>query len=439
MKTASRKLWLGASGLGLIGLAIGVFLWLSTPRSIPAELPDIPSATNLSASPPPTAPTVVDSPPVTLTSPTLPPIDYPPGSIGHECGVNEFPPYHWYSNQDSVARRGLANSPYDSNGDWKELEGECQAALDNQFNATNPYLWFDATKNRLFAFVVIDKPLTFARLFADPVGDLARVQEALARPECQLGENAESNWQLHETCHADALLNYALITRFCYNDGVRNRTRQYYWEEDNPTPTQDRSMWIQRLEGAWVDLQCESLDPTLNLQSEVHTELRVQLRMLYPAAPKRDLDGILIELAARLGDDAAALTRTVIRLYDKIYSDEGYKHGRFADWFTNLFEPTKLFTKHPPSVDRLRQILPLFSKNIGAGGGSFMVIDHEALVQHLCTPPYFTNLSEDDIIADSDSCRTVINELRLQIDNNRVMQELIATFEDVAMRLEVYE
>ena len=436
MKTASRKLWLGASGLGLIGLAIGVFLWFSTPRSIPVELPDIPSATNLSTSPVPTpAATVSPPPPTKLVVPRLDPVDYPPGSVGHACEVNEFPPRagYWFLEPEQRRRRGEKNPLLALRNE------ECKAALDNQLYATNPYLWFDNTKNRQFAFIVIDKPLTFERLFTDPIGDLARVQDALTRPECQLGENAESNWQLHDTCHADALLNYALITRFCYNEGVSNRTRKMYWEEDNPTPAQDRGMWIQDLEDDWVEEKCKSLDPTLSLQLEVHTELRVQLRMLYPAAPKRDLDGILIELAARLGDDAAALTRTVIRLYDKIYSDEGYKHGRFADWFTNLFEPTKLFTKHPPSVDRLRQILPLFSKNIGAGGGSFMVIDHEALVQHLCTPPYFTNLSEDEIIADSDSCRTVINELRLQIDNNRVMQELIATFEDVAMRLEVYE
>ncbi|MYK42701.1 MAG: hypothetical protein F4039_01230 [Gammaproteobacteria bacterium] len=438
MKTARVKLWLGAGGLGLLALGVGVFLWLNTPRPLSPESPAIPTTTNLSASPATTA--VVDSPVAAIVSPPLPPIDYPPGSVGHACGVNEFPPRVGYYDLDAETRRSLKNSLFDSNGDWKELEDECQAALDNQLNTTNPYLWFDNNKNRQFAFVVIDKPLTFARLFADPVGDLARVQDALTRPECQLGENAESNWQLHDTCHADALLNYALITRFCYNDGVRNRERQYYWEEDNPTPAQDRQMWIQTLEDAWVDLQCESLDPTLNLQSEVHTELRAQLRTLYPAAPKRDLDGILIELAARLGDDAAALTKTVFRPYDKIYSDEGYKHGRFADWFTNLFEPTKLFTKHPPSVDRLRQILPLFSKNIGAGGGSFMVIDHEALVQHLCTPPYYTSRwVDEDTVPDPPSCREIVNELRLQINNNRVMLEVIATFEDVAMRLDVYE
>ncbi|MDE0094731.1 MAG: hypothetical protein OXO49_09560 [Gammaproteobacteria bacterium] len=436
MKTTSLPLWLGAGGLGFIGLTIGVFLWLSPPRSIPPDPPAIPTTTNLIASPTPTAPTVVDSPPVTLTSPTLPPIDYPPGSVGHACGVNEFPPHHWYSDLDSDTSYSLENDPFDSNGDWKVLEGECQVALDNQLNATNPYLWFDNTKNRQFAFIVTDKPLTFARLFADPVGDLARVQDALARPECQLGENAESHWQLHDTCHADALLNYALITRFCYNEGVRNRTRQYYW--NNETPEQDRSMWIQDLESAWVRRKCKTLDPTLNLQSEVHTELRAQLRTLYPAAPKRDLDGILIELAARLGDDAAALTKTVFRPYDKIYSDEGYKYGPLAGWFTNLFEPARLFTKLSPSVERLRQLVPLFGKNIGDDGGKFIQFDHEALVQHLCTPPYYNTLSDSLIAPDPPSCREIINELR-QEALHLPMLEAIATFEDVAMRLEVYE
>ena len=432
MKTASRTLWLSASGLGLIGLAIGVFFWLITPQSIPPELPDI-SPTN----PVPTlAVTVSPSPPTELISPPLPPVEYVPGSIGHDCGVNEFPPFHWYLDLDSETRLNLEDSPYDSNGDWQVLEGECKAALERHLYETNPYLWFDATKNRQFAFINIDNPLTFERLFTDPTGDLLRVQVALARPECQLGENAESEWQLHETCHADALLNFALITRYCYNEGVRNRERKYYWEENNPTPKQDRSMWIQSLESGWLEEKCASLDPILDLQSEVHTALRAQLRALYPTSPMRDLDGILIELAARLGDDAAALTRTVIRPYDIIYSDEGYKYGPLAGWFTNLFEPAKLFTKHPPSVDRLRRLVLLFGKNLGAAGGKFIQFDYEALAQHLCAPPYYTSVYDKD--PDPPSCREVINELR-QEELHTPMLEAIATFEDVAMRLEVFE
>ncbi|MYK44420.1 MAG: hypothetical protein F4039_10095 [Gammaproteobacteria bacterium] len=440
MKTNLRvKLWLGAGGIGLLALGVGVFLWLGTPRVIPPEPTTIPTTTNLSASPAPTPPaeSVGDIPPAALVGSPLPPVDYPPGSVGEACGVNSYLSRVEYFDSDYKTRSGLENSPFDSNGAWKPLTDGCLTALDNQLYTTNPYLWFDSTKNRQFAFIVTDQPLTFERLFTDPVGDLLRVQEALARPECHPRDDPKSNWKLNETCHADALLNYALITRLCYGEWVSDRTRTYYWAEDNPTPEQDRSMWIQDLEEVWVHLQCESLDPALDLQSEVQTELRAQLRALYPDSPNQTLGGILIELAARLGDDAAALTRTVITS-DRFYWNDGYKYGPLAGWFTNVFDPYELFTKLSPSIERLRQLVPLFGKNIGAAGGKLIKFDHEALVQHLCTPPYYDTLSDSLIAPDPPSCREIINELR-QESLRPPMLEAIATFEDVAMRLEVYE
>ena len=73
--------------------------------------------------------------------------------------------------------------------------------------------------------------------------------------------------------------------RFCYADftdsGVTNRPRQYYSKKDHPTPEQDRSMWIQLFESGWVrNIKCASLDPNLDLQLPVHTELRQQIQAL---------------------------------------------------------------------------------------------------------------------------------------------------------------
>ncbi|MCY3626115.1 MAG: hypothetical protein OXG88_00530 [Gammaproteobacteria bacterium] len=442
------KLWLGIGGLCLIALNVVVFLWLrSTPPPITAELPTISNnpITTASPTPTPTAPTA------TLVSPRLPPVDYPQGSVGHACAVNEFPPYHWYSDLDYDTRRNLENHPfYDSNGDRKVLKGECNSALERHISSINPYLWgaHDENRpvNRAFSFIVIDNPLTFERIFADPAGDFARVQEAFARPECQLGHNAESNWELNEICHADAILNYALITRFCYNNEYQNgyknwvseRTHQYYLEEDKPTPEQDRRMWIQNLEDRWVKRKCETLDPNLNLHSELHTELRHQIQALQPEQYNRVSLKTLIELAARLGDDAAALTQPSFPVaYKRSYHDydEGYKHGPFAGWFTNKFEPTELFVKYPPTVDRLRQVLSLFSNNLIDRDRRFVAIDHDALVQHLCTPPYY---DPDNDHPEPASCREIINELRQESHLPSMLEE-IATFKDVAIRLDVYE
>ena len=311
---------------------------------------------------------------------------------------------------------------------------------------TPPYYWGAQDEkrpvNRAFDFIVIDNPLTFERIFADPTGYFARVQEAFTKPECLLAHNAESNWELKETCHADAILNYAFITRFCYNDSyhgydnwVTNRPRPYYSEENNPTPAQDRQMWIQSLESRWVREKCKTLDSNLNLHSKQHTELRQQIQKLQPRVSNRLGLSTLIELAARLGDDAAALTQPPMHVaYSRsLHFDEGYQYGPFAGWLTNKYE---LFTiKDPPSVDRIGQALSLFAKNLVGKKGRRVIIDHEALVQHLCTPPYY---DPDNEYPNPPSCRTVVIKLRQQALHHTTLN-LIATFEDVAMRLDVYE
>ncbi|MXX94840.1 MAG: hypothetical protein F4039_04805 [Gammaproteobacteria bacterium] len=447
MKTDRQAIvWVSAGALGLLTLVVVFFVSFNTPRSISAESPGVlPDPTMIATTS--LAAEVPSSPLPELVVPRLPPVDYSPGSIGAACKVNEFPPYHWYYDLDAETRRSLENSPYDSTGDWKEIK-ECEAALERHIYAINPYLWGVQDENtrkiRSFTLIDIDNPLTFERLFTDPLGDFARVQEVFARPECQLRQDADSNWNLNETCHAESIFNYALIMWFCYDDGVSNRTRQYYWEEDNPTPEQDRAMWLQRMENNWVRRKCETLDPNLDLQAPMHTELRQQILALQVhdyehyenAKGMKSLDMALVELAARLGDDAAALTQSH---GGPGFVGQGYKYGPLAGWFTDVFHPTELFIKHPPSVERIRQLVPLFANNLVANGGKAIKFDHEALVQHFCVPPYYTSIYDKDPVPEPPSCREIVNELRQELHDNQTFLDLIATFEEVAMRLDVYE
>jgi len=432
------RLWLSAAGLGLLVLGVIFFVVFNTPRSISAESPVVPPAPTIIATTSPAA-EAPSSPLPELVVPRLDPVDYPPGSIGHACEVNEFPPRNLLFYQSFETWSRLMKNY------WAALENEkCRTALERQVNSTNPYLWGKENdtsgRHRVFTFVNIENPVTFARIFTDPVGDLARVQKSLARPECQLGQDAESNWQLHETCHADAIHNYALITRFCYNEGVSDRTQEamhHYKRKDNPTPEQDRSMWIQELEADWIQEKCKTLDPILDLQASVHTELRKQILALQVNDYEhyewglKSLGAPLIELAARLGDDAAGLTQG--------YS-QGYKYGPLVKWFPyDLSDTTNLFTKHPPSVDRLRRFMALFTEHQTATDKTF-VYDQEALVQHLCTPPYYTSpWVDEDTVPEPPTCRSVIDDLRQELHDNKTFLSYIATFEDVAMRLDVYE
>ena len=444
MRTTARYLWLSTGALSLLALGIGIYLLFKTPPPSTAAPVVIPTT------PPPAPSFLASAEPPPVANPQLDLVDYPPGSIGAACEVNEFPPYHWEPDPDHP-QHSYSNDPYSAIED-----PECFDALERHLYAINPYLWGTqddkhVNANRTFSFIVIDNPLTFERIFKDPVGDLARVQDAFARPECQLGQDADPDWQLSETCHADSILNYALLTRFCYNNmrrnnhknGVVNRDRQFYWEDDNPTPAQDRSMWIQFLEGDWIREKCDTLDPTLNLHSELHTELQAKIHSL----AKGKFDATLINLAARLGDAAAALTSSsTIRPGRHIYNEQGHKYGSFADMFSGVF--SKLNTKHAPSVDRFRPLLPLFSQRVGVKGkrtgikgNDFVVFDQEALVQHLCKPPYYAypTLADIPTAPPPPSCRSVIADLRLEYHDNKIYLELIATFEDVAMRLDVYE
>ena len=282
--------------------------------------------------------------------------------------------------------------------------------------------------------------MTFERIFKDPKSDLARVQETLARPECQLGEKGEKNRNLNKTCHADAIHNAALVMYFCYYEGTRVN------EEDwapvpQDSPERDHTMWIHALEYHWVKEKCESLDPKPDPLSPSYTKLHQQIEQLIDHNEESgyyEADVELLKLAARLGDQAAGLT--------SIVSSE----GRFSAWFSrSWFDPANLSTKHPPSIARLRHFISLFAGKTTEDWKSF-VVDYEALVRHLCTPPYsditdhpsFARIRQTSPIEphlEPPSCREIVAELRQELHDSPTHLGHIDTFEDIAICLDVYE
>ena len=465
-------IWLSV-GLSLLGVVV-IFLFLYTPRSSTEEKPAVRTTKTIIATSSPgidnssVQQEVVDRQKLMVDDlPKLPPLDYPPGSIGDACGVNDFPNREWsiellkwsesQTIEDFFRKFGFTSrfSPRDRSTHWSPLENEisknalendkCRIALEQQVKQINPYLWGrendESFEDRAISFVVIDNPMTFERIFKDPKSDLARVQEALARPECQLGENGEKNWNLNKTCHADAIHNTALVMYFCYYEG--DRAHDEYWTPvPQDSPQRDHTMWIHALEYHWVKEKCESLDPKPDPRSPIYTELYQQIGQLIDHNQETgfyDADVELLKLAARLGDQAAGLTRI------------GSSEGRFAGWFNHSwFDPANLFTKHPPSIKRLGQFISLFAAKTTKEGKPF-VVDHEALVRHLCTPPYSYNEDREPPLApfrqtppieprpEPPSCREIVAELRQELHDNQTYLGYIDTFEDVAIRLDVYE
>ena len=451
-----RWLWSAGIGLGLVAVVVTGIL-LNTNSRTTTETPFL-GVSEPSNVVPPSLPA---SEPLVLIeeSPELPLLDFPPGSVEEECGLNDFPPYHLRGSRGT-------NSPFNAEGEWVALESEeCRTALENHISGINPYLWGATNESRPFAFVKLESPLTFERIFADPTGDLVRVQDALSRPECLLKQGTETNWELKESCHADAFLNYALINRYCFDGGIRSRSRTVYWKEENLTWEQDRFLWKQALEDAWVKRKCEELDPTLELQ-EYQTELAEAFMTMADAkmllsmteseivARKEYLDDAIgepghlvsvffyptiIELAARLGDDAAGLVQPVrMTVGVLLYRDEGYKYGRFAE-LLNSPAWMELSVKKAPSTERFLQTFQMLAR---VDTRKLIKFDWEWVAQHLCTPPYYKDWREtapEEPSEPHQSCRAIINEIYRQGIKFPPLLDTMAKFERVAMELDVYD
>ncbi|MYF02337.1 MAG: hypothetical protein F4227_05065 [Gammaproteobacteria bacterium] len=379
--------------------------------------------------------------------PQLPRIEFSLGSVEEACGLNDFVPYHFDDLNDEYA---WPKSLYDASGNLAEFfseSDECRSALDSYINTINPYLWVAAGTSEVvspFAFVLSDEPLTFERMFSDPTGDLARVQDALSRPECLLTDD-DTNWEMKETCYADAFLNYALFNRFCYGNATRYRVRHYYQEEDNPTPEQDRLMWKQALEDAWIERKCEEFSPELELTKKQYPELVMLLQSLGDPEIKGNASlEILIELAARLGDPTAAFTQPYYAYggtnFGAIYRDEGYKYGRFSGLLTSG-EWQEFSVKKEPSTDRFLRTFKMLALASARRPNPLDEIefDWEFVARHLCEPPYDNPYRDSEESTKPQSCKEIVHELRQRDIKFAPLLNTLDKFEQVALELEVYE
>ena len=438
---ASRWLWGAGFGLVLtVVVVVCVFLdtqnrTLSTPvaKEISKPNADIPSAQ-------PTAKllgTAVE------TQPQLPHLDFPPGSVEEACGLNGLPTYSIRVSYGTIIAKTLDRT--------KALESDaCQTALEAHMSAMNPqqYLSGAPESASLAELVVLDEPFTFERIFADPDGDLTRVQDALSRPECLL-EGDESNWELKETCHAEALLNYAFVNLFCFGGGIKSRIRpversvSYF----NPTLEQDRILWKQDLEDSWMTAKCAALDPTLELSGEHYPLLHaivISLDDTKRTPFSKGSDALLVELAARLGDDVAGLSQIVISGDGAWrFQGAGYKFGRISN-LVEMGEWSRFAVKKVPSTDRFLKAFYLLAKLDSPKSDPQYEIefDWEFVARHLCEPPYFYHtLSSVQPVENREhsSCKEIVHEIRQKGITFPPLVKVLNKFEQVAIEVGVYE
>ena len=437
-----RGLWGTCAVLGLtVAVVVCVLLVMNNRAdSNPAVLETSEPSTAVSSS----LPTPITEVTEVAATPQLPRLDFLPGSVEEACGLNEFPTY-WF------ARGGLSSN-------WghhiKALESDdCRAALEAHMTTTNPYhfLMGGPQVARLAEFLVLENPLTFERIFEEPSVDLARMQNALARPECLLVPT-ETNWELEESCHADAFVNYALVNLFCFGGGVENRFLPVRKGERDPTVAQDRLLWKQELEGEWVTQKCEKLDPTLEFTPEHYPELHALVMSLHEPKMKSPLHRnssleLLVELSARLGNDAAGLAEPIggpfTHINWKFYS-QGHKFGRFSNLSESEDWRVHFAFKGEPSTDRFLKTFHMLARlNASrADPRDEVEFDWEFVVRHLCEPPYFERTWESfREIENTDhlSCKEVVHEIRQQGITFLPLTLALEKFEQVALELEVYE
>ena len=409
--------WLCVGGCGLAVGVIVVFVFLRANGSNPLTTLTSDSPAPVSGMEVSEANAATKAPPEVATSmePALPPLDFPPGSVEEACGLNEFPAY-WNGEEDVLQDWNWAVVPTNEKGEWLVLESEeCHVALENHINALNPYifLWGEGLY-RATTFIVLENPLTFERIFADPTGDLTRVQDALSRPECLL-QGDETNWELKETCHAEALLNFALVNRFCFGEGIDRRLTSAW--DDNPTPEEDRFYWKQRLEEEWLKKKCKTVDSTLKLTE--YWEPDQMLSYFHDQETPGDdflaqwaqVQAGLIELSARLGDDTAGVTEG-LHIHRWRFNEEGYKYGRYS-WLLTSDEWKKFVSKRQPSTDRFLRTFKMLV-TVGAhrpDPRDEIEIDWDRVARHLCEPPYYREnkwLYHDKKIPELKSCKEIV-------------------------------
>ncbi len=463
----ARWIWSGVFGLAVV--MIVAFILLRAPSSnsrTSLNIDQPPSVTELDGTSPIDATEVSEV--VMKTGLTLPPLDFPPGSVEEACGFNDFPPYH----------------PSTFESDWDSriplTSEECWSAMETHINTINP---FHSVRNsdsrRPFEFVGLEEPLTFGRIFADPAGDFLRVQDALSRSQCLLTDD-EINWELKESCHAEAFLNYALFNRICLGSGWEQE-QTYSSNINDLTPEQDRLAWKESLEEEWVEMKCDSLDQTQEFSSELYPELhKLVMSFQNPTTRiKKSAQELLIELSARLGDEAAGLTASFpqhsIR-HPALYYEEGYKFGRFAALLSSTTWQ-ELALKQVPNADRFFQIFHMLAKAESREDDTIEAIqfDYGQLVQHMCVPPttealdyitadgYIARFTKADIeellelepeelreleigpdgvedFLEPKSCKEVVHEIRQQREITFLpLIDVLDRFEKAALELGVYE
>ena len=349
--------------------------------------------------------------------------------------------------------------------EWSaEFDGENPQISEECLSAFGEYMKREARvlgRESILQLIIFNDPMTYERIFRDPLGDRERVLEALSRPECQFTDNELIRWELKETCHADAFANYINFLRVCKYEGYLSR-----WialkEDDyalfgirpdrdpwDDLESEDKLLLLKKhLEHSWARDQCERSGlPNLEFKSDsADTDFYQMLELVgqrvSEGEPVLSDDSIgtfqensnkadaaeqfLLAIAARLGDEWASHEYTGTDRW-RLDSWDHYVQSQHP-WRTQT-DSLKGFLSSAPSIPQVVKAVEL----VLALENDEVNFDWEYLVEVLCT---YTEEEASGVT----SCQTAIEMLDQSWDPTSHQRHLsvLSKFRSVALELEVY-
>ena len=298
-------------------------------------------------------------------------------------------------------------------------------------------------------WISLPNQLTLGRALRDPIGDRARVVEALQQEACLLESGEGVRWELKDSCHSDAFANLSVFLWACnvpkdldsiYKRVVDNTAKAL----QEPTDSQrwklnTQSSIIQLLRARWLNDKCDNYQVAElrfdeHRDKEQHELLKAtasRLGEIWGRSPYVPETFVLKALAARLGDVSAAMQYHGPSNY-LVKEDAWEKHiNKVWPWRKAVRairgEGIYFFVDGPPSTARRLQLGVSIAMSLQS---SKLEFDWNFLVGEVCKRE-----KPDDL-----TCQEAISELKgsLHWDRKDELQAL-DKFETVSMELGLFD
>ena len=315
-----------------------------------------------------------------------------------------------------------------------EFSEECQIALEEHILQSNP-LVFSSDE---FSFVLQDNPMTYYRAFSDPAGDLEKIMDALSRPECLLEDGVVANWELKDSCHAEAFTNYAAFYGAHYQSPTSESLLTVkYPEVFDKVPWLLTEHWESYFKLRTLEqiIRKQNYDASLEFSAKNYPS---QFQQVISFGESREQDlrrggeykdedqayilyRTLLLFGARLGD-----VDTTFRLTSHFDEKLAAYFIEHQPWLENWDEPDR---NRIPSESQLLKALNI----IDSVADTDVKLDWDGLVKRVCKPDLVQGVSSHP------SCQTLISDVLKKLDptEDRKLKAL-DQFERKAIELGLY-